>query len=245
MCSLFIGDELWAWDGETTSQFGDPIAHQRDLGNTSPTKNGDQAGVSALSVVDLGGAQLGNALRHTTTSMVGGVIHPISDLTLPSRYVVVAQFTGESGTINPAVYLAFGVDGSDQAQGFFTQRAYGASALIRALIDDTCNFSESFASGGNYEAGSSMPRGGVTQILTVYKDDVEQTRVQTMELYWNNGDLHTDACLPSTITGASAAWAAAATPFTQIGIGGWHGNLAAASGQHDITDLRIYAHPLD
>lgn len=249
--SLWVGPELWRWNGADLSQF--------ELAGVQHTANFVvPAGTLGLSVVDLGGAKLGNALRFTATALKGGVVWPVlaAELALPERFVMKVTFAGGTltagGTLFGVAYPDLLPDSGAGVQGWGIERSLNSSSLIvRCIANNNLDPQDSMLNGGNLNAAAAA-RGGITDIVTCWRqagDNPTQTRVQSIgERRWDGGSVQADGSLPSTLTAAGTT----PTPswngqnHNRFGLGVWQANnLAASTGAVDFSQFVIYAHPDD
>lgn len=245
--NLQVGALLWEWNGEDTTQFqtsGSPpsFKHRNDLGSMS--------GSGVLSVVDLSPLAIGKVLRVTATSLVGGYVFPLelSELDLPSRYVVVVNFADASSQfLAGGLYPFFLGDGNDEPMiaCALHRRQSAGNLTVYAVVDDLEGADTIASSGAMTTTADTVERGGITSIVTVDVRPSGETpalgQIRCEDRNGNGGWAH-DGSVASALSGVGTTWNG--QDMNRIGIGIYNGG-GALSASFDFGHLAIYAHPED
>lgn len=225
------GGLLWRWNKTDLTQFDSLITHQ----NLSAASSGS----AAATVVDRSPKVVGNVIRFTSTSVVGGRVLLISasELIVPARYVVVARLV-ESGSFLVGTIFPH-CDGADSTlNGFSIHRNLNSAASTRIVSAGVPVAGPGISSGGAVTAGV-IDVNGVQSIITVNaRPDGGATALSsiTMEDRHGLGGFSHDGVLPTATTWNSQ-------DHDRIGIGCY--SETSNSGTLEFSDLAVYAHPDD
>lgn len=242
--NLQVGALLWEWNGEDTTQFQTAFPYTHGNGA------GSRSGSAAISVVDRSPLAVGNVLRITSTSLVGGVVFPLalSELPLPSRYVVVVNFAdGTDQFLLGGLYPFFLNEGNDEPMiGCAVLRRLAASNLNAYAIVDGLGGSEALTSSGSMTTTSdTVDRGGITSTITVDARPAGEPsalgQIRCEDKNGNGGWAH-DGAVVTDIAGIGTTWDSEDLNLLGIGV---YVSAAALSASFDFGHLAIYAHPED
>lgn len=237
--SLQLGSLLWAWNGEDTSQFDAAKEHRNASSVTS--------GSTTLTVVDRSPLGIGNVLRVTSTSLVGGSVYQVleSELPLPARYVMVVNFADAAAIgLLCSVYPFCKTDVASDFDGLVLTRGQSASLISYGVQNYDLGGSETVGSAGAITTPAVADRGGIRTVITVNtRPNADATALAqvNVEDKGGNGGITYDGIVPSAIAGVSPNWDN--QNHNRIGIGAFA--AAAVSSTVDFGDFRIYAHPDD
>lgn len=242
--SPVFGELLWQWNGVDTSQFeSTAFAYERDIGTPTP----NAATALALGITSAPSPKLGSALQIVATNLAGGGVFAIleSELTLPERYVVYWKTLAGSGVQN-LLHLAFVPDdGLGDFQGFGSERTGGTSSAVLRTIQGNrvSNVSQTLATSGNNSSSFSDPRGGVEQIIQVWRpngDNPSEGFARVEDRGGQNLSVNFTGVNIGALSGVQPNWNG--LDLNRIGVGCWESNNGT-SGSVALLDLRVYAFP--